>query len=121
MSNRNWKLGDVSWGWPDDVDATGTDTACGYRYLPVIQTDCTGYSWEAARVRVDEDDDEMLADARLIASAPEMLAVMREAKSELIDLYAAAYPDDESDNDTTAVIDRMIAVINRATGAEDED
>ena len=52
----------------------------------------------------------------LIAAAPEMLACLREAKAELLDLYEAAYPDDESDNDTTRVIDRVIEVISKATG-----
>lgn len=70
---RSWRLGSATWGWPDDVHSTGTETACGYRYLPVIQTDKTGYSWVAARVPVDEDDQEMLEDARLIAAAPELL------------------------------------------------
>lgn len=57
-------------------------------------------------------------DANLIACAPEMLASLKAAKNELIDLYEAAYPDDESDNDTTAVIDRVIAAIDAAEGRE---
>jgi len=55
---------------------------------------------------------------RLLAAAPEMLASLKAAKNELIDLYEAAYPDDESDNDTTAVIDRVIAAIAAAEGGE---
>jgi hypothetical protein len=57
-----------------------------------------------------------LDDLRLMAAAPEMLAVLRDAKSELIYLYEEVYPDDESDNDTTEVIDRVIAAINKAEG-----
>jgi NAD(P)H-dependent FMN reductase len=55
---------------------------------------------------------------RLLAAAPEMLASLKAAKNELIDLYEAAYPDDESENDTTAVIDRVIAAIDAAEGRE---
>ena len=54
--------------------------------------------------------------AALFEAAPEMLAVLRDAKSELIYLYEEVYPDDESDNDTTEVIDRVIAAINKAEG-----
>jgi NAD(P)H-dependent FMN reductase len=53
---------------------------------------------------------------RLLAAAPELLASLKAAKNELIDLYEAAYPDDESENDTTAVIDRVIAAIDAAEG-----
>jgi hypothetical protein len=35
---------------------------------------------------------------------------------ELIELYERAYPDDESDNDTTAAIDRLRAVLDRLDG-----
>jgi NAD(P)H-dependent FMN reductase len=55
---------------------------------------------------------------RLLAAAPELLASLKAAKNELIDLYEAAYPDDESENDTTAVIDRVIAAIDAAEGRE---
>lgn len=40
-----------------------------------------------------------------------LLAVLREAKDELIRLYEELYPDDETDNDTTAVIDSVIKTI----------
>lgn len=75
---RNWTIGKPAWCWPDDVDKTGTEDRGGLRYLPVIQTDHVGYSWHVAKVFVDEDDDEMLADARLIAAAPELLAACKE-------------------------------------------
>jgi hypothetical protein len=55
-------------------------------------------------------------DARLIAASPAMLATLREARDELIALYERAYPDDEDDNDTTQVIDRVIAVIKQVEG-----
>ena len=118
METRDWTLEEPSWGWPDNVDETGTDAAYGYRYVPIKQTRQDGYWWHVARVSVDEGDDEMLADARLIAAAPELLASLKAAKNELIDLYEAAYPDDESENDTTAVIDRVIAAIDAAEGRE---
>ena len=44
---------------------------------------------------------------RLLAAAPEMLASLKAAKNELIDLY---------ENETTAVIDRVIAAIDAAEG-----
>lgn len=58
------------------------------------------------------------ADANLIAAAPELLAMLKEAEAALIDLYEEAYRDDESDNDTTAVIDKVIAVIAKAEGRD---
>lgn len=57
--------------------------------------------------------------APLIAAAPELLAVLKDAKAALIDLYEEAYPDDESDNDTTAVIDKVIAAIAKAEGRDE--
>jgi hypothetical protein len=55
-------------------------------------------------------------DARLIAAAPELLAVLHEAKCELLDLYSLVYQNDEEVNATTEVIDRVIAVLNKAEG-----
>jgi len=55
-------------------------------------------------------------DVALMAAAPHLLTVLREAKSELIWLYEEVYPDDESDNGTTAVIDKVIAAIAKAEG-----
>jgi hypothetical protein len=55
-------------------------------------------------------------DAELIAAAPDMLSALRLAKDELVALYEHLYADDESDNDTTEVIDRVIAVIAQAEG-----
>jgi hypothetical protein len=57
-------------------------------------------------------------DARLIAAAPELLAALIEAKYELIELYESAYPDDESPNEATRVIDLVIAAIAKAEGRE---
>jgi hypothetical protein len=95
MSTRSWSRGDPRWGWPDDVDITGTETAGGYRYLPITQTCGDGYTWTVARVYADEDDDEMLADARLISAAPDMLAALHVAAN-AID-YGQAQVDSEED------------------------
>lgn len=54
--------------------------------------------------------------ANLVAAAPSLLAALREAKSELIELYERAYPEDESDNDTTRVIDAVVNAIAKAEG-----
>lgn len=73
MSARNWHLGEPGWSWPDDVDETGTENRSAHRYLPVLNTeryaDNVIREWEVARVFVDEDDTEMLDDARIIAAA----------------------------------------------------
>lgn len=63
--------------------------------------------------------DASLDDKRLMAAAPELLAALEDAKSELIHLYERLHPSDESDNETTDVIDRVIALIDKARG-EDE-
>lgn len=57
-------------------------------------------------------------DVALMAAAPEMLAVLRTALNELVCLYEEVYPDDESDNDTTAAIDAITDVIAKAEGRE---
>jgi hypothetical protein len=64
-----------------------------------------------AEVITDEDR----ANGRLIAAAPELLEALRNTKDELISLYERLYPDDESENDTTLVIDHAIATIEKAT------
>jgi hypothetical protein len=46
------------------------------RYLPIEHTGYGGSGWQVAKVFVDEDDAEMLADARLIAAAPELLEAL---------------------------------------------
>lgn len=64
-------------------------------------------------------DDEMEANLRLVAAAPELLAALRAAKDQLISLYEQLYPDDESDNETTAAIDEALAAIAKAEGRGD--
>lgn len=56
------------------------------------------------------------ADVALMAAAPELLAALRAARDELISLYEQLFPDDESDNETTAAIDAALAAIAKAEG-----
>ena len=65
---------------------------------------------------VTDPDEEGQADAQLIATAPNLLDALKKAKDELISLYEQQYPDDESDNETTKVIDYVIATIAQAEG-----
>jgi hypothetical protein len=60
--------------------------------------------------------EEWQAMVNLVAAAGELLAALRQANDELIDLYEEAYPDDESDNSVTAAIDRAIRAIKKAEG-----
>ena len=92
---RCWSLGQASWAWPDDVDETACAGRMADRYLPIEHTGCGGSGWQIAKVFVDEDDAEMLADARLIAAAPELLAALRLAVDALD--YAQAQVDSASD------------------------
>jgi len=55
---------------------------------------------------------------RLMAAAPEMLAALRAARDQLIDLYEELYADDEEDNDVTEAVDMVIAAIAKAEGRE---
>jgi hypothetical protein len=81
MDERDWKLGDVAWGWPDDVDRMGTGPSCGYRYAPVWQ--CDGQlGYHVARIYLDEGDEDMASDARLIVAAPALLAALKEVAEE---------------------------------------
>jgi hypothetical protein len=60
--------------------------------------------------------DEMAANARLIAAAPEMLSALRAARDDLSDLLEVAHLTDEGVADTTAVLDQVIAAIAKAEG-----
>ena len=51
-----------------------------------------------------------------IGAAPKMLDALCDAKEELIELYEIVYRNDESDNETTKTIDKVIKAINKATG-----
>lgn len=55
---------------------------------------------------------------RVYAAAPAMLAALRDARDTLIDLYDEYYGDDESDNEVTEVIDKVIATIKLAEGTD---
>lgn len=74
---RSWSIGPAAWLWPDDVDETGCDTRMADRYLPIEHTGYGGSGWQVAKVFVDEDDKEMLADAHLISAAPDLLASLK--------------------------------------------
>ena len=60
--------------------------------------------------------DEDRANGYLIAAAPDMLEALQEARDELINLYERVYPNDESENGTTEIIDYVIATIEQARG-----
>ena len=87
-----WSAGEIDDGWAD-IDAYGSN------------------HWQFARVVVQtEDDDEpqkrLIANARLIAAAPDLLEALKDAESEL-----ACYSRINSH-----VIDRVRAAIAKATG-----
>lgn len=81
-------------------------------------------AWTCNTFDSDADDgygeeiitDEDRANGYLIASAPDMLEALQEARDELIRLYEKFYPNDESDNETTEIIDYVIATIEQARG-----
>lgn len=75
-----------------------------------------GFGHTASVYGHPEETSAALANARLIAAAPDLLAALRAVNAELIELYERAYPDDETDNDTTAAIDMAIAAIAKAEG-----
>lgn len=74
----------------------------------------TADTWDDARKKavITAED---YANGVLIASAPDLLDALRNTKDELIALYERLYPNDESENDTTLVIDQAIAAIEKAT------
>ena len=75
----------------------------------------TADTWDDASEKAVITDEDY-ANGVLIASAPDLLDALRNTKDELISLYERLHPDDESENDTTLVIDQAIAVIEKATG-----
>lgn len=104
-----WTIGDVQW-------IMHQQSGLGYSYRPI-----NAGSWELAQVWEDDHDAEMTANVHLISAAPELLAALQDAKTELISLYEEVNPADESDNYTTEVIDRVIAAIEKATGENTDD
>jgi hypothetical protein len=114
---RYWSLGQASWAWPDDVDETACAGRMADRYLPIEHTGYGGSGWQVAKVFVDEDDAEMLADARLIAAAPELLQHLRECFQMLEDYYDAM----SMDGDEWAILASTRAIIAKAEGRTNED
>lgn len=98
------------WFRESDINDEGSDwilVTKGYELIADLRLD-SGLN----PVSEEEQD----ANAFLIAAAPELLAVLRTALNELVCLYEEVYPDDESDNDTTAAIDAITDVIAKAEG-----
>lgn len=102
-TERNWKL-DPEEHWED----RGVEGGGGYRYLTVQNADATG-GHEVARVWVDEDDGEMLADARLITAAPALLAVIEAAERRSIERQEMGGRGGVLDDD---IFTRMTALIH---------
>jgi hypothetical protein len=113
MAVRDWKLGDVAWGWPDDVDRTGTEERGGYRYVPLWQ--CDGHlGYHVARIYMDEGDPAMESDARLIVAAPALLAALKEVAEECE--YRLRKGEDSGDRHTLKL---CRAAISKAEGRSD--
>lgn len=55
-------------------------TGMGWRYIPIR---AKGQDWDIAHVFVDEDDPEMVDNARLIAAAPRLMAALKTARDVL--------------------------------------
>jgi uncharacterized membrane-anchored protein len=95
-------------------------TGMGYRYFPVR---AIGKTWDIANVFADEDDEEMVANVRLIATAPELLKEIRDARDDIAVLNSRAYGWRELD---ATAVDQMLAsrlkrlrdVIAKAEGRE---
>lgn len=75
---RNWHLGEPEW------EDRGVEGGGGYRYLPLVCTDREEgvlREYTVAKIYVDEDDPEMLEDARLIAAAPKLQLTAEEREA----------------------------------------
>ncbi len=63
-----WAAADAEW-------IMSQRTGMGFRYFPVRGA---GQTWDICNVFADEDDDEMLANVRLVSVAPELLEACKE-------------------------------------------
>jgi hypothetical protein len=95
------------------IDAPSAQRIVAFSACTFFPTEPNGFGEALGRYRVTDED---TANTRLIAAAPELLEALRNTKDELIALYEQLYPNDESENDTTLVIDHAIGVIEKATG-----
>ena len=101
--------------WKMGKDATNVDAYIENKdgNAVISLTRLTNPGCKSIRPFTDEEWDSVID---CIAAAPRMLDALRDAKDALIELYEIVYRDDESDNETTKTIDKVIKAIKKASG-----